>query len=131
MKEIITYKCDYCEETFTNKVQAKDHEDIHKEHEKVNRMLKNGSTLGEINKIFKIWPNLPDHLIEVTKDNCFIIRYLQGCEKPAYRIDDISIYGKLHLSGTVNPGRSFGTYLKCSDEHLCQPQPKYKLFISE
>lgn len=130
MKEIIIYKCDYCEETFESKSNAKKHEDCHKENEKVNIMLKNGSTLGEINAVFKIWPKLPKHLIDVTKDNCFVIRHLQGCEDPAYQIDSIKSFGDLCIVGTGSPNRRYGAYLKVTSEHLCAPQPKCKLFIA-
>lgn len=99
MTEIKIYKCDYCDATFTVIQYCKEHEILHENNNLANSLFKNGKTLEEINNITRIWKTIPEHMKNITKDNCFIIEYLQCCGKPAYRIENINLDGSFEVGG--------------------------------
>ena len=77
MEKVIRYKCDYCGELFSLEELCLRHEESHRKLEKANEMLDAGKTLEEINAECHLWSEVPIYLKNVTKDNCFIIRYWQ------------------------------------------------------
>ena len=99
MEKVIRYMCDYCGELFGSEELCLEHEESHRKSEKANEMLSDGKTLEEINNECHFWSEVPDYLKNVTKDNCFVIRHWQCCDKPAYRIVSITHQRRLRLSG--------------------------------
>ena len=83
MEKVIRYMCDYCGELFSSEEWCLEHEKAHKRSEKANEMLDEGKTLEGINNECHLWPEVPKHLKNVTKDNCFVISYWQCCDKTA------------------------------------------------
>ena len=78
MEKVIRYKCDYCGELFGSEEWCLEHEKAHKRSEKANEMLDEGKTLEGINNECHLWPEVPKHLKNVTKDNCFVIKCPDG-----------------------------------------------------
>ena len=123
------YKCDYCGELFSSEEWCLEHENTHKRSEKANEMLDEGKTLEGINNECHLWPEVPKHLKNVTKDNCFVISYWQCCDKPAYRIVSITHKGRLELCGCGSWNGYYGGELSILDNNLKNPRPKKELFV--
>ena len=92
-------------------------------------MLSDGKTLEEINNECHFWSEVPDYLKNVTKDNCFVISHWQCCDKPAYRIIQISNNGWLKLLGRGSWSGYYGSELGIHDNNLKNPRPKKELFV--
>ena len=127
MEKVIRYKCDYCSELFRSEEWCLEHEESHRKSEKANEMLDAGKTLGEINAECHLW--FEEYLKNVTKDNCFVIRYWQCCDKPAYRIVFITHKGRLQLWGCGFWNGYYGCELNIRDNVLKNPRPKEELFV--
>lgn len=129
MEKVIRYKCDYCGELFISEEWCLEHEESHRKSYKANEMLGEGKTLEEINTECHLWSEVPEYLKNVAKDNCFIIRHWQCCEKPAYRIIYISNTGRLRLWGCGSWNGYYGCELGIHDYNLKNPRPKEELFV--
>lgn len=140
MKEVIRYQCECCGRIFYDKNDCLNHEKRHERVDKANKMLNDGFTLKEINDECKIWTNkidnlenlhcgIPEHLLDVTKDNCFKISYWQCCEKPAYQIKEITMEGRLFLYGRGSWNGYYGGGLELNNLNLKDPRPKDELFV--
>lgn len=129
MKKVIKYRCDYCGDLFDSEEYCLEHEDRHKRIEKANQMLKNGHTLKQIQDECQIWYDLPNYLASVNQDNCFIVRYLQGCSKPAYRIIDIDMDGRVKLWGCGSWSGYHGRFVELNSPCFKKPHPKEDLFV--
>ena len=92
-------------------------------------MLDAGKTLGKINVECHLWSEVPEYLKNVTKDNCFVIRYWQCCDNPAYRIVSITNKGQLQLWGCGSWNGYYGCELNIRDNVLKNPRPKEELFV--
>ena len=125
------YKCEECGDLFKTEENCAEHEDRHKRTDKANEMLKKGYTLEEIQKACKLWLYVPLHLKNVNAHNCFTIKYLQGCNKPAYRIDCIYIDGEVRLWGCGSWNGYYGQKLALDSTELLEPHPKEELFIDK
>lgn len=75
MEKVTMYRCEYCGNLFDTAELSAKHEQRHRNIDGANEMLREGATLEQINQRYKIWSNVPDHLKEATKDNCFRISY--------------------------------------------------------
>lgn len=106
--------------------------------DRVSELWEAGKTLKEIDDLYHIFCSiLPDHpdsydsFLEchhnITKDNCFVISYLQCCDYPAYRISDITHSGGIRVYGVG--GWSGGYASKVSLGNLRKPLPPGKLYI--
>ena len=131
MKEVTKYKCDYCGDLFDSETECIQHEKRHKMIDKANQMLKNGHTLKEIQDECNIWYKVPEHLENVTTDNCFIISHWQCCDKPAYKIDYIYMNGRVRMWGCGSWSGYYGDEVSLSSQCLNNPYPKEELFIDK
>ena len=131
MEKVIKYKCDYCGKLFDTEETCEWHEDKHVKADEANRLLMQGYTLDEINNKCKIWYSIPEHLKNVTKDNCFAISYLQGCKKPAYRINRIGIDGRVNVNGCGSWAGYYNQEIALGDEDLKNPRPKEELYVDK
>lgn len=131
MKKVERWECEHCGELFVHEESCKDHEEKHDINNSVNEMLKDGKTLGEINEKYKLWKNLPKHLIDVTKDNCFVISYLQCCDKPAYQILAITKQNKLRLNGKGCWSGYYSQDFSVDYYNLNDPRPLNELFVHQ
>lgn len=129
MEKVIRYMCDYCGELFSSEELCLEHEESHRKSEKANEMLSGGKTLEKINSECHLWSEIPDYLKNVTKDNCFVIRHLQCCNKPAYRIVSITHKGRLRFWGCGSWKGYYGCELSIRDNYLKNPRPKEELFV--
>lgn len=131
MEKVTMYKCKYCGELFESKYVCSDHEDRHERIYKANKMLKNGSTLKEIQDECNIWYKVPEHLENVNTENCFVISHLQCCNKPAYQIDYIDMNGKVRLWGCGSWNGYYGSDFELNSMNLKNPHPKEELFVDK
>lgn len=107
MEKVIRYKCEKCGKLFENEAKCIQHEDRHLRVGKANEMLEAGHTLMEIQDECSIWDSVPEHLENVTKDNCFEIPYW-GCDKPVYKIVNITLDGCVGVYGYIPWNGWFG-----------------------
>ena len=98
-------------------------------HDKVQEMWENGSTLGEIQKECEFWNTVPEHLMNVNKDSCFIIRHWQCCNKPAYRIMGIHFDGAVEVYGKGSWTGGYGNVVDLTSSNLKDPRPKEELYV--
>lgn len=131
MEKVIKYKCSGCGDLFDTPEMALAHEARHKRCEKANEMLDKGCTLKQINEECEIWDSVPEHLENVTKDNCFKISYWQCCDKPAYQISYIYFDGRLEARGCGSWSGYYGNPLRLDSRDLKDPRPKEELFVNK
>jgi hypothetical protein len=131
MKQVIKYQCEYCGGLFDTEMVCVDHEDRHKRVDLANQMLDNGSTLAEIQDECCIWYRMPEHLMNVTKDNCFVVSYWQCCDKPAYRIVCINMDRSVKLWGCGSRDGYYGSNVRLDSSCLNNPRPKEELFVDK
>jgi len=132
MEVVTRYRCEHCGELLKTEQECLEHENRHLMITKANEMLKNGSTLKEINDETSIWKyGVPEHLHNVTGDNCFVVSHWQCCEKPAYKIDYINFEGNVRLWGCGSWSGYYGEYVNLSYRHLKNPRPKEELFVDK
>lgn len=136
-KRVEMWECDLCGEAFQSEEDCLMHEKQEIAVGEANKMLKNGSTLKEINDKLNLWHSIPKHLEDVTKDHCFTISHWQCCDKPAYRITFIAftggVYGaaKLNLWGCGSWSGYYGEQLDVTSHLLSNPFPPEELFIDK
>lgn len=131
MQKVIKFKCDYCGELFCSEEYCLEHEDRHEKIERANQMLEDGCTLKQIQEECKIWYDLPNYLEPVNQDNCFILSYLQGCSRPAYRINYIDMNGRIRLWGCGSWDGYYGCLVELNSPYLKTPYPKEDLFVDK
>lgn len=131
MKKVIKYKCDYCSDLFCTEELCLEHEDRHRRTNKANQMLDEGYTLKQIQDECNIWYEVPQHLENVNKDNCFIISWWQCCDKPAYRIVRINMNGEIRVWGCGSWTGYYGNYVRLTSRELKNPRPKEELFVDK
>ena len=128
MEKVIRYKCEKCGKLFENEAKCIQHEDRHLRVGKANEMLEAGHTLMEIQDECSIWDSVPEHLENVTKDNCFEIPYW-GCDKPVYKIVNITLDGCVGVYGYIPWNGWFGGGLPLNSTDLRNPRPKEELYV--
>ena len=130
MGEIIEktmYKCPDCNEPYDTYNRAARCAYEHAKETAINADFDSGSySLGTIWSIYGIGKELPDELKNITKDNCFVVSYLQCCDYPAYQITHISHYGDITVSG--DGSWSGGYSSKVGFHNLKDPRPKEELW---
>ena len=131
MKKVTVYKCDCCGKKFESESMCLEHEDKYVRTDKANKMLKSGCTLKEIQEECNIWHKLPEYLENVTKDSCFKIPYWQCCNKPAYQIIHIDIYGNVNVRGCGSWTGYYGEYINITSRDLKNPRPEEELFVDK
>lgn len=136
-KKIEMWKCELCGEEFYDEKDCIRHETIEKRVEEANKMLNDGATLKEINDKYQFWRNLPKQLEPVTKHHCFVVSHWQCCDKPAYQITSLIMYGtvypdiKLHLWGCGSWNGYYGGDVDINHYVLRQPHNSEELFIDK
>lgn len=75
------------------------------------------------------WRDLTEEQKKADKNSCFVIKYLQLCKEPAYRIKKINWLGEIYFGGIG----SYLGYFESKEDIRCvgNPYPKEKLFIYE
>jgi hypothetical protein len=132
MQQVIKYKCGDCGKLFDTDDECLRHEDLHRRVDDANKMLEEGFTLHEINDETAIWRNVPDHLRNVTKHNCFVISHWQCCDKPAYQICSIEFddYNcKLRVWGCGSWNGYYGDSVNINSQYLADPRPREEFFV--
>jgi hypothetical protein len=127
MEEIQAFKCKVCGEMFDGAVKAYECEFKHAQEDYANCLLKEGYDLDYINRWCGLNWNLKEEQKRITKDNCFIIRHWQCCDKPAYRIMGIERNGYLNVRGCGSWSGYYGNLMSVSD--LPEPHPKEELYV--
>jgi hypothetical protein len=132
INEITMFECSICYKTHRRKEDAGKCYVYHKEHEQILKdFFEKGLTLGQIAENYDIWKlsKLTEAQKKITKDNCFVVEYLQICKKPAYKIKDITPKGIIIVGGV---GGWSGYYSSPVDiSCLKDPRPKEELFIKK
>lgn len=118
MEKVTMYRCEYCGNLFDTAELSAKHEQRHRNIDGANEMLREGATLEQINQRYKIWSNVPDHLKEATKDNCFRISYWQCCNKPAYTMREIKMDGRIRLFGCGSWNGYYGSDVRIDSTDL-------------
>jgi len=131
MQTVTMFKCGFCGDLFSSRVECRRHEERHRKSNIANEMLEAGESLKAIQDATGIFPSVPAHLADVNKDHCFVIEYWQCCKKPAYRITSISHDGTVYVGGIGDWMGEYGSWLELSDEHLEDPRPAEELFVAE
>ena len=126
MKETVMYKCEYCGKAFNRERDAYECEFRHTRKIYANQLLNDGFDLGYIGYQCGFNWNLSEEIKKVTKDNCFIIKHWQCCDRPAYRIVEIDEVGNLRLFGIGAWDSGYGAWVSVSD--LKKPYPKEELY---
>ena len=129
MKEITAYKCDICEHTYDNNVDALECEYKHARYNYANALLDNRHSLSTINYLCGFRWELTKEQEDITKDNCFIISHWQGYDKPAYQIRRIEKDGNLYVSGKGNWSGYYGQEVRINESYLQKPHPKEELYV--
>lgn len=129
MKKVIKYECCQCGDLFDSESICLKHEQRHKDIEKANEMLNDGATLQKINDICHVWYSVPEHLKNVTTNNCFTISYWQGCNKPAYKIDHIFMDGRVRVWGCGSWNGYYGNNIGIDSRNLRNVHNAEELFV--
>lgn len=130
MEKVTMYRCEYCGNLFDTAELSAKHEQRHRNIDGANEMLREGATLEQINQRYKIWSNVPDHLKEATKDNCFRISYWQCCNKPAYTMREIKMDGRIRLFGCGSWNGYYGSDVRIDSTDLKDIHQPDELFIA-
>lgn len=126
MEEVKMYKCKNCGEVFTTEYGAYECEFIHAKENYANSLWKSGRTLKAINWLCGFNWKLRDELLEVTKENCFIISHWQCCDKPAYQINYINGRGSVNVWGIGGWSGGYGNDMMI--DNLPEPHPAEELY---
>ena len=108
--------------------------------DRVSELWEAGKTLKEIDDLYHIFhsimPDLPDSygsFLEchhnINKANCFVISYLQCCDKPAYRISEVDHNGKITVWGIGGWSGGYGCKVDLGD--LREPSPPDQLYVDK
>jgi len=122
------FKCSECNKSHDSYHQATRCFYEHAKEVALNADFQSGQyTLGSIWAIYGgFMKELPDELKNITKDNCFVVSYLQCCDSPAYQITHISGRGDITVGGD---GSWNGYYSSTVGFHnLKDPRPLSELW---
>jgi hypothetical protein len=91
-------------------------------------MLEHGCTLGEIEDRYQLWSGtIPAKLRYLDNTFCFTMPYLQGCDKPAYRLSRISGSGDLYVFGIGSFMGGYESHVRWNE--LRESKPLSELYI--
>lgn len=137
IKQVIQFKCPICGKLYeAGEYFIEEHLLDHAIEDRINELFfKQGKTLKEINDLYHIFDALikeaydgfkPCHY-NITKNNCFVIRYLQCCDFPAYQIVHIHRWMELDVWGNGSWSGRYRTTVGLSD--LGDPRPLSELYV--
>lgn len=126
LHEVQMYECPWCDKKHEREHEAAYCLFSHAKEQAINTAFEAGYTLGNIAWRFGIHWDLNEKQKQITKDSCFVISYLQCCEKPAYRISHISAEGAITVwgKGSWSGGYCSEVSLNCLED----PRPKEELY---
>ena len=128
MKEVQMFECAYCYEPFRNERDALQCEFRDVRCSYANRLFKDGWNLRQIKCECGFHWTLSPEQEEITTESCFVISWWQCCNKPAYKITEITKQGGFELFG--RGGWRGGYRSTVSDvSKLGKPHPKEELFV--
>lgn len=121
------YLCPECNEPYSDVDRAERCLAVHIKGQGIREdFFENGMTLGQVWDKYSIGIDMPDECKDISKDNCFVVSYLQCCDYPAYQITDISPYGEIEVCGD---GSWNGGYCsKVGFHNLKDPRPLKELW---
>lgn len=121
------YKCPDCGEAYDTYNRATRCAFEHAKEKAINADFETGNyTLSSLWYLYGITKELPEEMKNITKDNCFVVSYLQCCDYPAYQIYHISKDGEITVGGD---GGWSGGYSSTVGYHcLKDPRPKEELW---
>ena len=121
MKEIESYECEICHEIYHKEYEAAECEFYHKRNQYANCLWRAGYNLDAINHYCGFhWPlDTYKWLPKINKDSRFIIKHLQCCEQPVYKIEEIIKNGLVRISGKPLNGEWYTTTIPIL--HLKEP----------
>ena len=123
------WKCPICYKAFDTEREA----DIclyrHIKERCIDHDFQAGYPLGYIKQMYGMNWDLSEKQKGITKDNCFIISYLQCCDEPAYKIIHISESGKIEVSGKGSWTGYYSSIIRL--DNLADPRPIDELFIDK
>lgn len=126
-EKVEMFKCPVCYEAFNNEHRA---EECIYHHYKAKMIDYDFFTLGMnlcfLNQKYGFLMNLTEAQETITKDSCFTISYLQGCNHPAYRINKITHGGSITTGGSGGYNGYYQSEVKL--RHLTDPRPKEELY---
>lgn len=128
VKEVVMYECPICGDQKRWKDSAERCLDLCSKAQRASVLLEEGKTLQEINDATSVFSTVPEHLREVTKENCFTIEYLQCCSKPAYQIRGILPGGIVELWGYGGWSGCYGSEYDLTSYVLNDPRPASELY---
>lgn len=127
IKEKTMYECPECGQSYDEYRRAARCDYEHAKELAINADFESGLTLGNIWSLYGgMMKDLPEELKNIHKDNCFVVSYLQCCDRPAYRISHISMYGEITVSG--DGSYSGGYTSKVGFHSLTDPRPLSELW---
>jgi len=123
------WKCPICRHAFNTEREA----DIclynHVKERCINHDLKQGFTLLYIKSVYGFHWKLTKKQEHITIDSCFKISYLECCDRPAYRISNISHDGAISVYGKGSWGGGYRSVVGL--DSLEDPRPKEELFVDK
>jgi hypothetical protein len=128
-EEVASYKCNWCGKLHKYESDANRCAFDHAKKNYANSLLREGHSLSRINYVCGFGWKLTKEQEDITQDNCFIVSHWQCCEKPAYKIVDISSNGILELRGKGSWSGYYGNSV--SIDRLPKPYPKEDLFVDQ
>lgn len=125
--KVDSYKCIECGELYNSEYNAMTCMYNHIKQRLINIAWENGFTLHLLNYNYGLNLKLDDNQKNITKDSCFIISYLQCCDKPAYQIINIDINGKITVGGKGSWSSPYSSIV--SLDCLKNPRPLSELYV--
>jgi len=126
-EQIESYKCIECGKLFPDEYHAMQCMYHHIKERMIALDWKRSTSLGWMNKKYGFMWTLTQDQEKITSDSCFVISYLQCCDKPAYQITGISYGGKITVAGKGSWSGYYSSNVTL--DNLKNPRPKDELFI--
>lgn len=124
-----TFKCPQCYEHYEDYHRACRCIFKHAKERLANAMLETGDSLSQINFVCGFGWELSDVQRNITKESCFVISYLQCCDKPAYRISSINSDGGITVYGRGSWSGGYSSKVRL--DSLNDPRPASEHFIDK
>lgn len=127
VKVLEAYKCPHCYEIYQDRHRADNCLYHHLKEVCINNDFQRGMSLYSINYTYAMHWQLSKAQEAITKDNCFVISYLQCCDHPAYQISHIDAYGRIKVSGCGSWSGYYSSIVAL--DCLSEPMPLEKLYV--